>query len=70
MPHEETNRVRDPERLIFTGSGAGADFYGDVLFEDYNRAVVDVTKNAMHVRYLLTLERFAPQPVPRMLSLT
>lgn len=45
-----------PTRLVFRGSGDGAAFYGNVLFEPYNRAVVDVVKDAKRVRYLLKIE--------------
>ena len=44
----------NPPRLIFIGSGGGATFYGDVLFGDYWRAVVDVVKGGKRIRYLLT----------------
>ncbi|HJW30325.1 MAG TPA: hypothetical protein VJ508_13930 [Saprospiraceae bacterium] len=44
----------NPTRLVFTGSGGGATFYGNVLFEPYNRAVVDVVKGGKRLRYLLT----------------
>ncbi|MBW2646677.1 MAG: hypothetical protein JRE23_10945 [Deltaproteobacteria bacterium] len=43
-----------PARLVFRGSGDGATIYGNVLFEPYNRAVVDVVKDSKRVRYLLT----------------
>ncbi|MBE9533777.1 MAG: hypothetical protein IMF03_02160, partial [Proteobacteria bacterium] len=43
----------NPTRLVFVGSGDGATFYGNVLFEPYNRAVVDVVKGRKRVRYLL-----------------
>lgn len=43
----------NPQRLVFRGTGGGASFYGDVLFEPYNRAVVDMVKGAAHIRYLL-----------------
>jgi len=43
-----------PDRLIFTGGGDGAQLKGNVLFDPYNRAVADVTKNGRRVRYLLT----------------
>lgn len=42
-----------PARLVFIGNGNGATFYGNVLFEPYNRAVVDVVKDSKRVRYLL-----------------
>jgi hypothetical protein len=42
-----------PPRLVFTGSGGGAEFYGNVLFGTYNRMVVDVVKDNKRVRYLL-----------------
>jgi hypothetical protein len=42
-----------PARLVFVGSNEGATFYGNVIFGDYNRAVVDVVKEAKRVRYLL-----------------
>ena len=42
-----------PDRLIFTGSGGGATFYGNVLFDPYNRAVVDVVKGGQRVRYVV-----------------
>jgi len=44
-----------PARLVFVGNGDGATFYGNVLFEPYNRAVVDVVKDSKRVRYLLTV---------------
>ncbi len=47
-----------PARLVFSGQAEEARFWGNVLFEDYNRAVVDVVKNNRRVRYLLTLDRF------------
>jgi hypothetical protein len=43
----------NPSRIIFTGTNAGVKFYGNVLLENYLRAVVDVTKNNKRVRYLL-----------------
>jgi hypothetical protein len=43
-----------PARLVFTGSADGATLKGDVLFEPYNRAVVNVVKGSKRVRYLLT----------------
>lgn len=43
-----------PARLVFVGSGGGASLRGDVLFGDYNRAVVDIAKGPKRVRYLLT----------------
>lgn len=54
-----------PARLIFVGSGDGATLYGDVLFEPYNRAVIDVVKGGRRVRYLLKLNCAAPTlPAP------
>ncbi|MBW2737458.1 MAG: hypothetical protein JRE64_01140 [Deltaproteobacteria bacterium] len=43
----------NPSRIIFTGTNAGVKFYGNVLLENYLRAVVNVTKNNKRVRYLL-----------------
>lgn len=45
-----------PVRLIFTGGGSGASFSGNVIFEPYNRAVVDVVKGSQRVRYVLKVE--------------
>lgn len=42
-----------PDRLVFVGNGDGATIYGNVIFGDYNRAVVDIVKGSKRVRYLL-----------------
>jgi hypothetical protein len=43
----------NPKRLVFTATAAGATFQGNVLFDSYNRAVVDIVKGSKRVRYLL-----------------
>lgn len=45
-----------PVRLLFTGGGSGASFSGNVIFEPYNRAVVDVVKGSQRVRYVMKVE--------------
>jgi hypothetical protein len=42
-----------PARLVFVGSCDGVTIYGNVLFQEYNRAVVNVRKGLKRVRYLL-----------------
>jgi hypothetical protein len=44
----------EPARLVFTGTAAGIMVSGNVLFEPYSRAVVDVIKARRRIRYLLT----------------
>jgi hypothetical protein len=44
----------NPSRLVFVGGRNDVTVYGDVLFEPYNRAVVDVVKGTKRIRYLLT----------------
>jgi hypothetical protein len=44
----------NPARLVFVGSGGGATFYGNVLFEPYDRAVVDIVKGNQRIRYTLS----------------
>jgi hypothetical protein len=46
-----------PNRLVFVWTGNGATIFGDVLFEPYNRAVVDVVKGAKRVRYTLAVQQ-------------
>jgi hypothetical protein len=43
----------NPQRVVFSGTAAGAAFRGDVLLGTYLRAVVDVTRYGRHVRYLV-----------------
>lgn len=45
----------NPTRVVFEGGGDAATFKGNVIFEPYNRAVVDVVKGGRRVRYLLKL---------------
>lgn len=55
-----------PARLVFVGSCDGVTIYGNILFQEYNRAVVNVRKGLKRVRYLLKaptalIEWLAPQ---------
>jgi hypothetical protein len=43
-----------PARLVFTATVDGVTLSGNVLFENYWRGVVDVTRASARVRYLLT----------------
>ncbi len=62
----------NPARLLFEGTAKGVTFYADVLFEPYNRAVVDVVlRNDKRIRYLLVAgcDAFAiPAPAAKIVA--
>jgi hypothetical protein len=45
----------EPARLVFIGRFSNVSVQGNVLFEPYDRAVVDLVRGSQRVRYLLTL---------------
>jgi hypothetical protein len=45
----------NPERIVFTGSGDGADIQGNALLAPQNRATVTIKKNGKMVRYEVVL---------------
>lgn len=49
-----------PARLVFRGTGNGAAINGNVLFEPYDRGVIDVVAGGRRVRYLVTRARTVP----------
>lgn len=48
-----------PARLVFVGRGTNATVYGNVLFDPYDRAVVDVVKGTQRLRYLVVKAELA-----------
>lgn len=45
-----------PDRLLFRAAGSEASLMGNLLFEPYSRAVVDVLASGKRVRYLVRVQ--------------